>query len=84
MTLTLPAPRHPDPAEAPGLRWGILAPGWIASNFARAVHSHSSQRVVAVGSRSRARAEEFASRFEIPRAFEGYESVLDEIGRAHV
>jgi len=78
VTLTLPAPRHPDPAEAPGLRWGILAPGWIASNFARAVHSHSSQRVVAVGSRSRARAEEFASRFEIPRAFEGYESVLDD------
>lgn len=74
--LSLPHPRHPDPADAPALRWGILAPGWIASNFARAVHTHTAQRVVAVGSRSASRAEEFAARFEIPRAHEGYEAVL--------
>ncbi|NLF06285.1 MAG: Gfo/Idh/MocA family oxidoreductase [Actinomycetales bacterium] len=58
------------------LRWGILAPGWIASNFARAVHTHTGQRVIAVGSRTASRAEEFAARFEIPRAHEGYEAVL--------
>jgi len=76
--LTLPAPRHPDPSEAPPLRWGVLAPGWIASNFARAVHTHTSQRIVAVGSRTAARAEDFATRFEIPRSYDGYEGVLTD------
>lgn len=75
---TLPQPRFPDPAAAPPLRWGLLAPGWIASNFARALHSHSSQRIVAVGSRTGSRAEEFAARFEIPRAHEGYDAVLED------
>ncbi len=75
-TLTLPAPRQPDPADAPALRWGVLAPGWIASNFARALHAHTSQRIVAVGSRTAARAEEFAARFETPRAYDSYGGVL--------
>src|SRR5690606_451729 len=71
-----PAPRHPDPADAPALRWGVLAPGWIASNFVRAVHEHTAQRVVAVGSRTLSRAQEFASSFEVPRAFGSYDAVL--------
>ncbi|MDQ2624839.1 MAG: Gfo/Idh/MocA family oxidoreductase [Actinomycetota bacterium] len=74
--LSLPSPRHPDPTDAPALRWGIIAPGWIASHFARAIHAQSTQRAVAVGSRTLARAEEFAARFEIPRAHGGYDAVL--------
>lgn len=73
---TLPAPRFSDPADAPALRWGVLAPGWIAANFARAVHAHTTQRIVAVGSRTASRAAEFAARFEIPRAHGSYDAVL--------
>ncbi|WP_422935733.1 Gfo/Idh/MocA family protein [Sinomonas sp. P47F7] len=56
-----PASRVPDPADAPSLRWGIAGPGWIGERFAESLSRHGSQRVTAVGSRSLARAEEFAA-----------------------
>ncbi|MEA5454121.1 Gfo/Idh/MocA family oxidoreductase [Sinomonas sp. JGH33] len=55
-----PAPRVPDPAAAPRLRWGIAGPGWIGERFAESLARHGSQRVTAVGSRSLPRAEAFA------------------------
>jgi len=58
---TLPTPRTPDPAVAPPLRWGILAPGWIAGAFATAARLLTRQQLHAVASRSRPRAEQFAS-----------------------
>lgn len=60
---SLPAPRTPDPMDAPALRWGILAPGGIARTFAEAVHARSTQRIVAAGSRSIERAQEFVGRY---------------------
>ena len=60
---TLPTTRIPDPGEAPPLRWGILAPGNIAASFTDTVTKHTRQRVVAVGSRTPERAQEFADRF---------------------
>ncbi|MFT4110308.1 Gfo/Idh/MocA family protein [Propionicimonas sp.] len=74
----LPAARVPDPVEAPPLRWGVLAPGWIAGGFASALRSNTRQQLVAVGSRSRARAEQFASRFEVPDVHEGYRSLVED------
>lgn len=56
--MKLPAPRTPDPAGAPGLRWGLLGAGWIASQLAFSLQG-SSQRVVAVGSRDATRAQAF-------------------------
>src|SRR5699024_2674248 len=51
--LSTPAPAlGPDPALAPPLRWGILAPGGIARKFATEVQAFTASRVVAVGSRS--------------------------------
>ena len=55
-----PAARVPEAAEAPGLRWGIAGPGWIAERFAESLARHGSQRVTAVGSRSLERAAAFA------------------------
>ncbi|GAA4428605.1 Gfo/Idh/MocA family oxidoreductase [Georgenia halophila] len=52
--------------SSPPLRWGVIGPGWIASEFVRALHAHSSQRVVAVASRAEDRAAEFAGRLGIP------------------
>lgn len=74
----LPAPRTLDPSTAPSLGWGIMGPGWIAQRFVGALHKHTGQRVIAVGSRSADRADEFARRMGIPTAHAGYEALLDD------
>ena len=62
--LTLPTTSVPDPAEAPGLRWGVIAPGGIARNFIGTMHAATASRLVAVCSRSLERARVFAGDFE--------------------
>ena len=59
----LPAPRTPDPMDAPPLRWGVLGTGWIAQRFCDAMARHTRQQVYAVGSRSRDVADAFADAF---------------------
>lgn len=78
MTLpaSLPLPRTPDPAAAPPLNWGILAPGGIAATFLNSVQEATRQRFVAVGSRSAARAQEFAARHGVPRAHGSYAELV--------
>jgi predicted dehydrogenase len=73
---SFPAPRHPDPRQSPVLRWGILAPGGIAIDFAKALLTYTEQRILAVGSRSADRAAEFAARFEIERSYGSYEDLV--------
>ena len=75
MTFTLPSPRTPDPMEAPPLRWGVLGTGWIAGRFVEALHAHTRQRVVVVGSRTPAKGAEFAAEHGIERSVVGYEAV---------
>lgn len=72
----LPLPCTPDPGLASSLRWGVLGPGGIADGFASALRARTSQRLVAVGSRSLARATRFASRHDVPRAYGDYEQVV--------
>lgn len=60
----------------PVLRWGILAPGVIATKFVRSLKRYTDQEVTAVGSRSRERAEAFGQRFSIPCAYGSYEALL--------
>ena len=74
----LPAPRTPEPRSAPSLRWGIAGPGWIAERFVTALHRHTDQQVVAVGSRSARRAREFAAHLGIPTAHHGYPALFDD------
>jgi predicted dehydrogenase len=69
---SLPASRIKPASEAPILRWGILGSGWIAERFIESVRAHTKQDIVAVGSRSRDRAEEFASRMELKEAYGDY------------
>lgn len=66
----------PDPASAPPLRWGVLAPGWIAHKFADNVNRLTSGRVVAVGSRSAERAAAFADEFGIESAYGSYAELV--------
>jgi predicted dehydrogenase len=74
--MSLPAPRFPDPADAPSLRWGILAPGGIARSFAGALRDHSTQRVVAAASRSIDRARSFAEDFGVEHAYGDYAQLV--------
>jgi predicted dehydrogenase len=73
--MSLPAPRFPDPTDAPVLRWGILAPGGIARSFATALREHSTQQLVAVASRSQQRAQAFADDFG-GRVHSGYAELV--------
>ncbi|MBX9471682.1 Gfo/Idh/MocA family protein [Microcella sp.] len=66
---TLPTARTYPLRGGPVLRWGILAPGDIAKDFTRALHSHTDQRVEAVASRSLERAQAFAAQHGIARAY---------------
>jgi predicted dehydrogenase len=76
--IALPASRVPDSATAPPLRWGVLGTGWAASRFVDSLHGNSRQRVVAVGSRSGAKAATFARPFGIHRAYGSYEAVVSD------
>lgn len=67
---TMPATRIPDPMTAPPLRWGFSAPGGIAGTMAATMHRNSQQRVVAVTSRSRERAEAFAREHDVARPYD--------------
>ena len=73
-----PEPRvfRPGGGE-PSLRWGIVGPGWIAGEFARALLAHTRQTVTVVGSRSLARASSFAADFGIERAVGSVEQLVD-------
>lgn len=60
-------------------RWAIMGAGNIAGKFVDAVKRTGEGRVVAIASRDRARAENFARNHGIPKAFDGYEAMLREV-----
>ncbi|SOU01552.1 dehydrogenase [Xanthomonas arboricola pv. fragariae] len=62
----------------PSLRWGVLGPGAIASAFVSALRRHTGQRPFAVASRTRARAEAFASTWAMQRAYDSYEALVED------
>jgi predicted dehydrogenase len=74
--MTLPSTRVPDPADAPAIRWGVLAPGRIARSWTAALHARTASRVTAVGSRSLERAQVFAAEFDIERAYGSYDALV--------
>src|SRR6478609_3708981 len=72
----LPPARTPDPRSAPTLRWGVMGTGWIAERFVASLQAHSSQQVVAVGSRNTDTATAFAQRFNLGRAHSTYQDLV--------
>jgi predicted dehydrogenase len=74
--ITLPASRIEPAADAPILRWGILGSGWIAERFIESVRAHTKQDIVAVGSRTKERAAEFASRVGLKQAYGDYKELV--------
>jgi len=72
----LPTSRIAPASEAPILRWGILGSGWIAERLIESVRAHTRQDIAAVGSRSKDRAEEFALRMALKRAYGDYNEIV--------
>lgn len=57
-------------------RWGIIATGWVSDKFARALAMVPDAEMVAVGSRSKGRAEAFGDKHGIPRRHASYEALV--------
>jgi xylose dehydrogenase (NAD/NADP) len=64
--------------ESEKVRWGVLGPGRIASRLMQDAARAANFKVVAVGSRSRDRAAEFALRFGISQIHGSYESLVSD------
>lgn len=60
------------------IRWAILGTGAIATKFAEDLQSLDGATIVAVGSRSRAAAEKFGGRFNIPHRYADYASMAQD------
>lgn len=75
-----------DPMTAPELKWGVLAPGGIARQFADAVNNYTQASLVAVGSRTAERASEFAEEYDVARSYGSYEELVadDEVEAVYV
>ncbi|MGA1836672.1 Gfo/Idh/MocA family oxidoreductase [Herbiconiux sp. 11R-BC] len=79
ITSAFPEPEIFFPGRGePVLRWGIVAPGWIAGYFAGAVNRHTHQKLAAVASRTLARAEAFAAEHGVDRAYGSYEELFGD------
>ena len=74
MTNGLPSPR--PFSDGPSLGWGVIGPGWIAARFVTALLECTRQRLVAVASRSEARAKSFADKFEARSSYGSYDHLL--------
>ncbi len=60
------------------IRWGILAPGGIARKFATGLQSVPDAKLVAVGSRTQAKADVFAAEFNVPNRHGSYEALVND------
>jgi predicted dehydrogenase len=71
-----PAATIIDPTSVPQLRWGVISPGDIAETFVSSVHQYTTQRIVAVSSRTPGKAEDFATRHGIPAVEARFEDLV--------
>jgi dihydrodiol dehydrogenase / D-xylose 1-dehydrogenase (NADP) len=60
------------------IKWGLLAPGGIAHQFARGLKVIPDAELIAVGSRSIERANKFADEFDIPRRYGSYDDLVSD------
>ncbi|CEG56022.1 Gfo/Idh/MocA family protein [Legionella fallonii] len=60
------------------VNWGILGTSFISEVMAKAIHTSETGQLIAVGSRSLASAQRFAHEFTIPKAYDDFQSLLDD------
>lgn len=59
-------------------KWGVLGTGGIASSFVEDLTRAQAHEVVAVGSRTLSKAEEFAKNLSIPHSYGSYEELVND------
>jgi predicted dehydrogenase len=64
--------------QTKGTNWGIIGAGFIAGKFINAANKYTKSTVVAVASRDRKKAEEFAARNGVPQIRVGYEALVED------
>jgi predicted dehydrogenase len=60
------------------IRWGILGTGYISRKFAEALTFVPDAELVAIGSRTRNKAEAFAKEYHVPNAHSSYQALVDD------
>lgn len=60
------------------IKWGIIGAGNIATKFATALTSMNNTELIAIASRNIKKAEEFAERFNIKKAYGSYEELAKD------
>ncbi len=60
------------------IKWGIIGTGRIAHTFATALQVVTNSELAAVGSRDMEKATQFASEFQIPKAYGSYEDLMKD------
>jgi predicted dehydrogenase len=60
------------------IKWGIISTGTIARKFADGLSVLPDAELVAVGSRSQATADSFAQQYNVPRAYDSYEALVQD------
>jgi predicted dehydrogenase len=60
------------------IRWGIIGTGTIAKKFATALNALGEAKLVAVGSRSQATAEQFGDQFGVAHRHGSYEALVND------
>lgn len=63
------------PITSDTIQWGILGPGSISHQFATGLQSAAGAKLLAVGSRSQAKADAFADKFGAPKRHASYEAL---------
>lgn len=73
------------------IKWGILSTGGIARQFAEGLSLLPDAKLVAVGSRNQAAADEFGDLFNVPKRYPTYEALVNDpdidviyIGTPHI
>jgi predicted dehydrogenase len=56
--------------------WGVIGPGNIANTFAKAIASSKKGKILAVASRSKERATDFANTYQIEKTYSDYQQML--------
>ena len=56
--------------------WGVIGPGNIANTFAKAIASSKKGKILAVASRSKERASDFANTYQIEKTYSDYQQML--------
>ena len=57
-------------------KWGIIAPGRIAHTFAEGIKTIPDAKIHAIASSSQARADTFAEKFKVAKAYNSYEALV--------